>query len=68
MLNYNSLEIGDKVELWKTTGKVCDTEVTRITKTKVVVSHKTEHYHEHWFKRNNGSDIGPMTTNVYFLR
>ena len=68
MTNYMRLTIGDKVELWIVGKKICDTTVTRVTKRKVVVSHKTSNYHEQCFRRKDGLDIGPVTHNVYFLK
>lgn len=66
-MDLTKLKIGQKVML-NTRNKSWLTKVTRITKTKIIVEspNKLVH-HEHWFRKKDGSDMGPSTAGVYFL-
>lgn len=66
-MDLTKLKVGQKVML-NTVNKSWVTKVTRITKTKVIVESQNKLvHHEHWFRKKDGCDMGPSTTNVYFL-
>ena len=76
-MDYSKLKVGDKVTVCNSNGKVFDSQVTRVTKTKVIVSRPEKHRAfnsqvrsalEQWFRRSDGYDMGPITRNVYFLK
>ena len=71
-LDLTKLKINDKVLLCHN-NNACDciseqTSVTRITKTKVIVKVNRQHTKEQYFRKSDGYDMGPTTTNVYYLR
>lgn len=66
-LDTNYLKIGQKVHLCTTSYRAKAT-VFKITKTMVMVKtddEKGKNYHR--FRKTDGRDMGPITSNVYFL-
>lgn len=66
--NLNDLKVGDKVQIC--TVKSCrETVVIRVTKTRVVVNNDfNPHTSYQTFRKNDGKDFGPTTSNVFFLK
>lgn len=68
MNKLDDFKVGDKV-LCCTVNSEKETEVIRVTKTRVVVrNHWNQYTNYQTFRKSDGVDFGPTTHNVYFLK